>query len=117
MIGVGVYQGDTHRSVPTSQAPEESLASGRAENGTRRRYVDRPQQRRQYRAPDRTALHPVPGLCPRIQQLPPPLANIRAFVVGRQAGTTPPRYPTACGSVYNGPVSAAIANALDTALR
>jgi multiple sugar transport system substrate-binding protein len=54
---------------------------------------------------------------PAVVQLPPPPANMRAFVVGREAGITPPRYPTACGSVYNGPVSAAIADALDAALR
>ncbi|MGQ9547588.1 MAG: extracellular solute-binding protein [Roseiflexus sp.] len=54
---------------------------------------------------------------PAVLQLPPPPTNMRAFIVGREAGITPPRYPTACGSVYNGPVFAAIADAFDAALR
>lgn len=54
---------------------------------------------------------------PTITQLPAPPANMRAFVIGREAGIAPPRYPTACGSVYTGPVASAINDALDAAVR
>jgi hypothetical protein len=59
IIEVREHQGYTHRSDSTSRAPEASPASGRAENGTRRRCADRLRQHQQRRAPDRTALHPV----------------------------------------------------------
>jgi multiple sugar transport system substrate-binding protein len=54
---------------------------------------------------------------PTMMQLPAPPANMRAFIVGREAGIAPPRYPTACGSIYNGPVASAIDDALDAAVR
>ncbi len=54
---------------------------------------------------------------PALTQLPPPPANMRAFIVGREAGIAPPRYPVACGSVYQGPVASAIDDALDAAVR
>lgn len=54
---------------------------------------------------------------PAIMQLPAPPANMRAFVIGREAGIAPPRYPTACGSVYAGPAASAINDALDAAVR
>ncbi len=54
---------------------------------------------------------------PTIAQLPAPPANMRAFISGSEAGIAPPRYPLACGSIYNGPVASAIGNALDAAIR
>lgn len=54
---------------------------------------------------------------PTMMQLPAPPANMRAFVIGREAGIAPPRYPTACGSVYTGPVASALDDALNAAVR